>query len=194
MLRSDVHWSHSHPECWVLRAALLPKKHPSSSSPPREGEERRRGTNLQNRHLSEEGEWVIAPLEDFSPGVTVTSARLSRLEAAQRAKRVPFPANPLAPLHTCTAISRLINCESCSLETLNHSFSVLSRAASLTALTRVPPCLPNTRDGGGRRWGEWGFRRPGEVPCRGASNLDYGRSMSASDLKPREGIYPWVSL
>jgi len=55
---------------------------------------------------------------------------------------------PLAPLHTCTAISRLINCESCSLETLNHSFSVLSRAASLTTLTRVPPCLPNTGDGG----------------------------------------------
>lgn len=53
-----------------------------------------------------------------------------------------------SPLHTCTAISRLINCESCSLETLNHSFSVLSRAGSLTTLTKVPPCLPNTAHSG----------------------------------------------
>lgn len=76
---------------------------------------------------------------------------------ARQLKRVSSPES-LTPLHTCTAISRLINCESCSLETLNHSFSVLSRAASLTTLTRVPPCLPNTGDsgGGGREGGDLG--------------------------------------
>lgn len=59
-----------------------------------------------------------------------------------------FSHESLAPLCTRTTISRLISCESCSLETLNHSFSVLSWATSLTTLTRVPPCLPNTGDGG----------------------------------------------
>lgn len=67
------------------------------------------------------------------------------------------PSTTPASVHTCTAISRLINCESRSLETLNHSFSVLSRAASLAALTRVPPYLPNTGDGGGRGGGHGGF-------------------------------------
>lgn len=53
-----------------------------------------------------------------------------------RLERVKKPNNAPHPLHTRTAISRLINCESRSLETLNHSFSILSRAASLAALTR----------------------------------------------------------
>lgn len=67
-------------------------------------------------------------------------------------------------ISTCSPFTRLITCESFSLETVNHSFSVLSRAASLATLTRVPPCLPNTanrrvavvedRDGddGGEGW------------------------------------------
>lgn len=83
---------------------------------------------------------------------------------------VPSPESP-ASLHTCTAISRLINCESCSLETLNHSFSILSRAASLTTLMRVPPCLPNTGDsgGGGGECGDLG----GEVRYR-AGGIKFG--------------------
>ncbi|TNN44998.1 hypothetical protein EYF80_044803 [Liparis tanakae] len=66
---------------------------------------------------------------------------------APRPRSVFLPRMPRSsPLRA--AISGLINCESCSLETLNHSFSVLSRAAGLAALTRVPPCLPNAGDGG----------------------------------------------
>lgn len=105
-----------------------------------------------------------------------------------------------SPLHTCTAISRLINCESCSLETLNHSFSVLSRAGSLTTLTKVPPCLPNTAHSGAEVRIEkvrielvWSgtARRVGvqiwtTTTCR--------KKMSVNNLQPREGKHPLVSL
>lgn len=86
-------------------------------------------------------------------------SRLCRLEMVKQPNRAtpsPLPP-PLASVHTCTAISKLINCESRSLETLNHSFSVLSQAANLAALTGVPPCLPNTGDGDGRGGGHGRF-------------------------------------
>lgn len=90
-----------------------------------------------------------------------------------------FSHESLAPLCTRTTISRLISCESCSLETLNHSFSVLSWATSLTTLTRVPPCLPNTGDGG-VEVGGWQ-----EVHRKGASNLACNGSKTTYRNMPR---------
>lgn len=71
------------------------------------------------------------PLDNFCR----QCSRLSRLEIVKQPKHGPHTP-PHASVHTCTDISRLISCESCSLETLNHSFSILSRAASLAVLTR----------------------------------------------------------
>lgn len=68
--------------------------------------------------------------------------------------RIPTSPTP-ASYHTCTAISRLINCESCSLETLNHSFSVLSRAASLAALTRGSALFTQHCRRRRQRWWAW---------------------------------------
>lgn len=54
---------------------------------------------------------------------------------------------------TRTAISRLISCESCSLETLNHSFSVLSWATSLATLTGFRLVYPTLETAAWRRGG-----------------------------------------
>ena len=96
-----------------------------------------------------------SPLEDFCHA-TFASVPTWNGEATKPCHPQP-PPPPLASVHTCTAISKLINCESRSLETLNHSFSVLSQAANLAALTGVPPCLPNTGDGDGRGGGHGRF-------------------------------------
>lgn len=71
-------------------------------------------------------------------------------------KKCPSSPTP-ASVHTCTAISRLINCESRSLETLNHSFSVLSRAASLAALTRGSTLFTQHRRWRRQTWWARGF-------------------------------------
>lgn len=120
--------------------------------------ERRRGWTCRTSSFHR-NKWAMALLEDSAP-VSRRCTWLSWLEMAMQLKTVSSP-EVLAPLCTRTAISRLINCESCSLETLNHSFSILSRAASLTTLTRVPPCLPNTGDAS-VEVGERRFRRCGE--------------------------------
>lgn len=84
------------------------------------------------------------------------------------------PPSPTS-VHACTAISRLINCESRSLETLNHSFSILSRAASLAALTRGSTLFTqHWRRRRQQRWWAQGIysRWCGGVPQGEPSDLD----------------------
>lgn len=68
-------------------------------------------------------------------GRYLPSMSVSTWKGEATEKCSPYPP-PRTSVHTRTAISRLINCESRSLETLNHSFSILSRATSLATLTR----------------------------------------------------------
>lgn len=115
----------------------------------------------------EPNEWE-APLVDFCRQL-IACVLTWNCEATEKC-----PPSPTS-VHACTTISRLINCESRSLETLNHSFSILSRAASLAALTRGSTLsTQHWRRRWQQRWWAQGIysRWCGGVPQGEPSDLD----------------------